>query len=352
MGLATKFTSSRMGSSPVLQGVLLKGENGKFDLYSTNLSSYFHATLPAKGEGSLKNIIDTRRVLEFVNLLDEGDVEIEFGEKQTSIRQGKTHGTFPVLPQEDFPLPPVLKEEEQKVGADFFLKNIPLVLFSASKDESRPVLSGINFINTDEDLFVVSTDGFRLSLLKMAKNSAIQHMLLPAQFLAEVLHQVKGEKEVGLTFSEEEKMARLRVGENEFMTRLIEGDFPPYERVIPTETKTTVLVDREEFMKKIKLVAVFAREFSNIVICEVGKKEVFLRPKTEGAGDNNTQIDAEIKGDTQKVAFNYKFLVDFLNTATTKQILIEILRSDAPVVFKEEGRKDYLHIIMPVRIQE
>ena len=141
------------------------------------------------------------------------------------------------------------------------------------------------------------------------------------------------------------------MGEDRFFTRMVDGEFPPFEKVVPAEKKTTVTVDREEFLTKIKLVSIFARESSNIVICEFSKRGLIMRPKTEGAGNNSTQLDIELEGEEQSVAFNYRFIQEFLNTADEKKITVEVLRPDAPVVFKMGSRKDYLHIIMPVRIQ-
>jgi DNA polymerase-3 subunit beta len=97
---------------------------------------------------------------------------------------------------------------------------------------------------------------------------------------------------------------------------------------------------------------VFARDFSNVVVCEFGNGQIIMRPKKEGNEENTAVMDAEIEGDTQKIAFNFRYLLDFLNHIDGKTFKIEILRPEAPIALKHEKDETYLHIIMPVRIQE
>jgi len=157
---------------------------------------------------------------------------------------------------------------------------------------------------------------------------------------------------VGFTFSEEEKIILFSVGENQFYSRLIDGEFPPFEKVIPTEARTTVDVEAQELLRSIKLIAVFARDQSNIIMCNFKKDGLWISPKLTTGNENSTQIDIDINGEEQRVAFNYKFLLDFLNIIKEEKIRIEILRPDAPVVFKIIKNEAFTHIIMPVRIQE
>jgi len=175
---------------------------------------------------------------------------------------------------------------------------------------------------------------------------------VPAEFLQEVLRNINKEKEVGFSYSQEEKTICFYVREHSFYSRLIEGEFPPYERVLPAEIKTTAILEKDDLMRNIKLISVFARDFSNVVVCDFRKNELAMRPKKEGNEENTTVQEAQIKGEEMRVAFNFRYLLDFLNHTDSKSITIEMLRPDAPVVFRNEKNNDFLHIIMPVRIQE
>ena len=350
--IASRFTLNKLGLNETLRGILLKGDGENIHIYSTNLNSYYHSHLPFKTNGGFSAIIDTKKIVEFLILLEGESVDIEIEKSQIRFSQGKTVGTFPYIKQEEFPLPPEIKESGQQIKTGFFLNNLPLVLFSASKDESRPALNAVNFIDMEGELGIVSTDGFRLSLLKTKKEDTIPSMLIPSGFFYEILKYFKGEETVSFFYSEKEKTVLFKIKEDSFYSRLIDGELPPFEKVIPIEKKTTCVLDREELLIKIKLVSIFAREASNIVVCEFSKNGLIMRPKVEGGRDNSTQLETSINGEEQTVAFNYRFILDLLNNITDKRIVIEILRPDAPVVFRVDGRKDFIYIIMPVRIQE
>jgi DNA polymerase-3 subunit beta len=352
LNLVSRFTSNRLASSTALQGVLLKTDDTQIHLYSTNLSTYFHTSFIYSEKEPIQIIIEPKKIIEFLNLLNPGEVEFEIKEKQVVVTQGKTKGSFPVMSAEEFPLPPVFADNEQKMDSKFFLDNLPLLLFTASSDETRPVLTGINFVNAESELLMVATDGFRLSLIKQKTMGEIPSMIIPSGFLNEVIKSIKDINEVGFSFSREEKIVKFKVGNDEYYSRLIEGDFPPFERVILTESKTKVIVDRSELQRNVKLISIFARDFSNVIICEFTKSGLSIRPKKEANEENTAFQEIELVGEDQKVAFNYKFLLDLLNHIDEKTITMEILRSDAPVAFKLKKNPNFLHIIMPVRIQE
>ncbi len=349
--LASKFTSSRLVSSTVLQGVLIEGTSEVIHFYSTNLSSYFHTDIQIKHEGSFKIVVEPKKILEFLHFLRPADMVLEVRENEVVVSQGKTKGAFPIIVAEDFPTFPDIESGVQNIEKKFFEEQLPLVVFSASVDDSRPTLTGVNVVRSEEDLILVTTDGFRLSLIKMKGEISLPSVIIPADFLVEVSRNVGSDKTVKFSYSAEEKAVRFSTSSGDFISRLIEGDFPPFERIIQTEHQTSVIVDREGLLRGIRLVSVFARDFSHIVVCEFKKDGLHMRPKKEARGENETFQDIEIKGEEQTVAFNYKFLLDFLNVTKSKTVEIEILRPDAPVTFRSD-QKEFQHIIMPVRIQE
>lgn len=350
--LASHFTSHKIAAVSTLQGIYLKGEKNKLHIYSSNLSSFFHTSVKVEVNQVPEFVIEPKKIIEFLSLLSPGKIEVEVKEKQLLVSQKTTKGTFPLMAPNDFPLPPKLDEKAQKIKTAFLIQNLPLVLFAASSDEARPVLTGVNVVTDENMLTLVSTDGFRLSLVRVKKEIDIPSVIIPGDFLNEVLRYIKNEKEVLFSFSSKEKLVEFQIGETHFYSRLIEGDFPPYEKVVPQDRSLQAIVDTEELLRNIKIVSVFARDFSNIVILEFKKTGLVCHPKIENIGENMTTQDIELTGEEQRVAFNYKFLLDFLNNVKGKRVKVEILRSDAPVVFRIEEYPDFLHIVMPVRIQE
>jgi len=349
---ATRFTSSRIGSGGGLQGVFCVLSKGFLHMYATNLNTSYHAKMAVQGEGEERFLIEANKLIEFFNYLENKPVDIILEKERAIFSQGKTKGSFPFIKNEDFPLPPTQGEEGTLVDIKTFEKIISHVLFAASRDLSRPVLSGVNFVEKEGEMDVVATDGFRLSLFHMKNEDKIRPMLVPAEFLLELSRIVKDKKELRMSYMDKEKMVYFQAGEEGFYTRLIEGDFPPYERVIPPEKKTTVLIEREELIKKVKLISIFAREHSSIVVCSFKKGELVLAPKIESVADNTTAQEIALEGEEMRVAFNFKFLLEFLNVMDKEEIIIELLRPDAPVVLRQKGDERFLHIIMPIRIQE
>jgi len=350
--LSSRFTSSKLSSSTSLQGVCLVGEGKNIHFYSTDLNYYYHSTLKNENNNKFKIIIEPKKIIEFLSLLPETKIEIEIKEKAIVITQGKIKGQFPLFSDTDFPFPPKKTEEKQKIKTSFFKESLPFLLFAVSNDETRPVLTGINFVTDDENLQLVATDGFRLSLLTLKKDLPFSSMIIPAGFLANTQRFISQETEIEFSYLKDEKLLSFFIGNNDIYARMIEGEYPPFGKVIPTEKKTTITIDADEFLRSVKLVSVFSKEFSNIIIMEVEKDSVKFIPKVGQGEEDVVYQDAKIEGETQKIAFNYKYLIDFLNHAPKKKIIIELLRSDTPAVFKIEGVDNFFHIIMPVRIQE
>ncbi len=350
---ASRFTSQRLSTIQSLQGALFSLEDGKLHVYATDLNTHYHARLTPKTTTKEKGrfIIDPKKLAEFLTLLSPGDVVLTVDDKKVVAQKEKTQGTFSIAGGDDFPTPPILEEKPLTLNVEQFKKTLPYVLFATSRDESRPTLTGVNFLSNAGELVLVATDGFRLSLLKEKNTQKIPSMLVPGGFLAEILQGIKAEKTIGFTTSDKEKIVRFDVGENSYFSRVLEGDFPPFEKVIPAEKKQTIVTDREELLRNVKIASLFAREQSNIIILKAEKGVVVIKPKTDNNEENSSSQDADIEGEAIQAAFNARFLLDFLQNTSAKKITIELLRSDAPTVFKADNEKNFIHIIMPVRIQ-
>src|SRR3989339_1292763 len=264
--LSSHFTSSKLSSSTSLQGVCLVGEEKTIHFYSSDLNYYYHSVLKNDNNNKFKIIIEPKKIIEFLSLLPETKIEIEIKEKAIIISQGKIKGQFPLFSDQEFPFPPEKTGEKQKIKTSFFKENLPFLLFAASTDETRPVLTGINFVTNDEELQLVTTDGFRLSLLTLKKDLPFSSMIIPAGFLSNTQKFINKETEIEFSYLNSEKLLAFFIGNNDIYVRMIEGEYPPFEKVIPVEKKTTVTIDADEFLRSVKLISVFTKEFSNIII--------------------------------------------------------------------------------------
>ncbi|GAB4218630.1 MAG: DNA polymerase III subunit beta [Candidatus Microgenomates bacterium] len=351
LNLATKFTANRISGTDALQGVYLQKQKNTLNFYSTNLNYYFRSTIQAKDEENFDIVIEPKKIIEFLSLLLPGDIDIKIKEKSLIVSQEKSKGEFPIISVKDFPLLKNQTDTKKKINIKILKEVYPLISFAASTNETRPVLTGINFVSLDEETQIVATDGFRLSIYSLKTKPPITSVIIPNSFLSEVL-RLSTKDEIDFSYNEKEKVITFYIEDNELSSRLIEGEYPPYERVIPKEAQTKVVVDKDEFLRNIKLVSVFARDYSNIILFDVEKEGIKISPKTGLKEENTSFQDAQIEGQPIKIAFNSKFLIDFLSKTNAEKILIELLRPDSPTVFKINGNNDFLHIIMPVRIQE
>lgn len=350
--IAQRFSSDKINTPAALQFTYVVFDKNQMHLYATDLNTYCHVFYPVVCTQKAQIFIEPRKPIEFLQMLQVGAVDIGIGEKSITISQGKTKGMFPLVSAEEFPMLPTIKEKGKNIGKDTILDRLPLLLFSASSDEARPALTGVSFISSDEGMVVAATDGFRLSVIKEKNGSDLPSMIIPSVFLREIGKYAKDQSEVEFVASKKEQIVKFTIGNMEFYSRMIDGDFPPYERVIPDEKKASASINREDLFRSTKIISIFARDHSNVVIFDFSKKGLIISPKKEASSENSAALDIAYEGEPMRIAFNYKYILDFLNNTTSDEILVELLRSDTPTVFKPKGDDNFMHIIMPVRIQE
>ncbi|MBI4084684.1 MAG: DNA polymerase III subunit beta, partial [Candidatus Levybacteria bacterium] len=233
------------------------------------------------------------------------------------------------------------------------------VLFAASQDIGRPALSGV-FIEKEEGeegVRLVATDGFRLSLKKnFAKGvfdkKQAQKYLFPSRVTRE-LQQVKGdEKSIVFYIASSGNQVVFEAGGVEIVGRLIEAEYPDYKKIIPTDFETSAVFDKKEALDAVKTCLVFAREAANIIRVGIGAGKTVFRASAPSVGESEVEIEAEINGEENEIAFNGRYLLDFLSNTDSEDVRFEMTGPLNPGVFKLPKDPDYLHIIMPIRVGE
>ena len=263
----------------------------------------------------------------------------------------------------DFPKVPSLihKEKGTLLPTEEFLKALSKVIFASSNDETRPILTGVLFIFEAGVLNLVSTDGFRLSLNKIKiKDSKLKtRFVLPKNILSEV-GRVEAEGDILLEVSEKEKQVIFGIGDTVLSSRLLEGEFPDFVKILPKSSVLKMLVDKEDLLRAVKLSAPFARDNANIVKLTINKDQLIIMAEGSSSGSQETKIDVKVESSFAKasedsefeIAFSFKFLEDFLGSVDGEEVKMEFSGVDKPGVFTDPTNPDYLHLIMPVKIQE
>jgi len=335
---------------PITQHVLLRTEKGQLRLATTNIETTIVAAVAAKTEKEGGVCVPSKLFIDLVSSLPSGKIELEAKEQCLSVISGGYNATLPGVGKEEFPPVPEKKKKGTRVDAKEFFSAVRSVIYAAATDEGRPLLTGIKIKKTGDETLFVATDGYRLSL----KRTAIPFggdidKVIPARALSHVLQAGEGEDfEFGET---EDGQIGFFSKDNEVYTRAIEGDYPAFERIIPKTNTTSVILEKEVLVKAVKTAAIFAKDSANIVRFRFEQNSMTISANTPQVGESKIEVDVEMDGDGGDIAFNSRFLVDFLSNAEGDKLVFEMTGSLNPGVFKIKDDDSFLHIIMPVRVQ-
>jgi len=358
LGLVSHSVAVR-ATLPILGNILIATDKGRLKLSATNLETGINLWLGAKIEKEGSLTIPAKVLNEFISSLPPDKIELESKETTLLISTGvykanfvgTAAGEFPKIPS--FAGKPILVFEKDELVAA-----LAQVAFAAAQDEGRPVLTGVLVKNQDgEKVTLVSTDGYRLSLknIKTKEKKLEGDLLIPAKTLLEVsrLSQEKsGEnQEIQVALTEEKSQVIFSLSDVDFSSRLLEGEFPDFDKIIPRSSTTQTQLNKEEFTRAVKIASIFAREQANIVRLKIEEGRVLVSAETPQVGANESEVAAKTEGEALEIAFNCRFLLDFLGSTKGEEIILETNSSLAPGVFKIKEDSSFLHIIMPVRIQ-
>lgn len=339
---------------PLLENILIQVENNKLKISATDLLIGIQKEIRAKILKEGKICVNARRFSSFINQIPPGKIDILLEKTQLLVKTERTQAEFNTVAPDDFPsLEPI--SQKNIIKKELIKEVSQQITGAASTDEARNVLTGISFENKNGRTRIAATDGFRLSLKEIEGElikEGTESLIVPARLFADIAKIIPGDKDLYFELGENKTLLKIAWEETLVNVQLIEGTFPDFERIVPSGFVTQVIVDKDSFERIIKTAAIFAQESSNIV--KVVFKEDFIEVSANSpkVGINTNRVAAVIDGEEQKIAFNFRFLLDFLKSVESEEIIIQLSGSLKPCVFRAKGREDYLHIIMPVRVQE
>ncbi len=343
---------------PVLNNVLLNAEGSRLIFSGTNLEVAIQCYINAevKGEGAIT--VPARLLQSYISLLKEEKVELSVDENNSLlVESGSSHTKIKGIAAEEFPIiPSVNKDNVFIVNRKELEQGITQTVFAAAANSTRPVLSGLLFDLRNGVFKLVATDSYRLAEKRIAVKDGLKfelQALVPAKIVGElgkILNKATVE-EVEITISKNQIL--FVVGEVRMISRLIEGKFPDYEKIIPKQGKTKISVKTDDLSLVVKRVALFARENNNNIKCAITNddKMVISTDETK-VGEEKAEISGKVDGENNKIALNSQFLLDVLNYIQAPEIIIELDDKLSPAVIKNatEAEKTYLYIIMPLKI--
>lgn len=349
-------------SIPILANVLIEIDKEQLKLSTTDLELGISTLVSADVKDEGKVTVDARTLSEFVNSLSSGKLTLELKDKVLTVKNTTNSADFNIISADEFPPLPLAKEKVSfTIKALPFVKSINQVVISAASDDSRPVLTGILCETTQRKLSMIGVDGFRLSKksigIEKASKKAIKQ-IVPAKALQELSRIAQDlcddEDDIAVYLLGEKNQMLFKVKEVDLSTRLIEGEFPDYKQIIPKGKKYSFSVDKDVFAQTVRVVSIFARSaVGNKAVFELDHTKNMLKLSAQVAdvGENESTVEVHnIEGDGLKTAYNTRFITDMLNVVEGEEVTFETNGITAPGVFMDKDDKDFLHIIMPMRL--
>jgi DNA polymerase-3 subunit beta len=303
--------------------------------------------------------VDTKKLYEFLQSLASNEVTIEFEGTVLRVKTPKAKAPFPLSVAKETKVEFVKMDD--KVAAEVFSRTVKLALFARSQDASRPALSSLYLCPDENGIKIVATDGFRLSVVKAGALFTLRGPILVPGVILDEVASFPSTIPLSVGVSSVDEKIIFQQGDKQITSQLMTGDFPAYEKVLVKNFQVSIFVNKKEFLHSLKSISVFAKEYSNIVVCTLREGKMILLPKKEAGGGIEVEMEAletKYTGELQ-IAFNIKYLQEYLGCVDDEWVTLRINRPEAPVLFlagkvedeEDEARQFYQHIIMPIRLQ-
>ena len=337
---------------PVLNNVLIRVDEKKVSLTTTNLDMAVVDYLPVSSAKDGVVTVPARLLAEFVSNLPRGEViKINAKDTKVTVSAGKYTSVVNGTLADDFPELPEIDESKAvvfKLGVDDFKTALNQVVIASSNDLTRPALTGVCFNTIDGELAIAATDGYRLAEKKLVdKVESEVSAIVPTNSLQEVMRSISDDMdEVEISFSDD--LVRFRLGEVEIISKLIDASFPDYRKLIPRDNDIEITIKRDELMRVTKLAALFAKGVGGSIVCEAKDSGVFsVKSVANEFGENDSEIETPVDKNG-KVTLNSRFLIDALNSLEEDEIIFKFADRIAPVLLENKKSKNYTHIVMPL----
>ncbi len=343
-----RVASSR-NALPILSNVLIKTIDNRVCIAATNLNIAITHYIGSKvsEEGSIT--VPAKLLQEFVSSLPSGVINFEVQDTKIHITTPAYNSTINGSPIEDYPVMPKIDN-----GVTWTINSLKLkkalqqVVVAASNDDTRPVLTGVYFYTLDGDLYVVSTDSYRLAERKVIPLKQEVSLLIPASAVADLL-RIIGDKDQTVSITHDEQQVLFEIEDVELVTRLIDGKYPPYRSLIPIKFETTAAIGRDELANITKVSSLFARESAGSVTLNADdeKNQISIQSVASQLGENTATAEAEVVG-SGSITLNSRYISDALNVINDQKVSICFNGKLEPCVIKGSDQ-DYVHIIMPLK---
>jgi len=345
---------------PILNNILIETEDNFIKLSATDLEVGVVYWLLAKVEEGGGIAVPAKLLSSFVNSLPSEKIIIKKKDLSLDIDCKNYKTTLKGFSQEEFPIIPQIKEGDQiEIDSKGIYDGLSQIVSIPIVSQTRPEISGIYMSFTKKEIKMVATDSFRLAEKIIKINSPLEReysFILPQKAGYELLQILSDKnKKLKIYFSPDQIMFEILMEDQKhpqvrFVSRLIEGEYPNYQEIIPQKTDTQVLLQKEELLNQIKVASLFSGKVNDIKIkADPEEEEMEIFSQNPDIGENKSSIAGKTKGEKQEISFNYKYLLDGLVNIKSSEIVFELNGEDGPGVLRPVGDSSYLYVVMPIK---
>lgn len=353
LSTAGRAVSSKGAGTMAMAGVQLRLDGDALRLAGADRDLTIQTDVTVAGAGDGAAVIPSRLAVDIVRSLEPGAVTVEAADEDVvKISAGRSMFSVRSLPVEDFPKLPAPAADPVTVDASVLAAALRQVVRAASTDNDRPVLTGVLMTASEGGLRLVATDSYRLAVRDLPGSSILaagQKVLLPSRALAEVQRLLaSGPEEVALRLGDHE--ANFDVGATRLTTRLLEGDYPNYQGLIPKGYPNRLIAGREALLDAVRRVRLMTRDSTTPVRLALRPDGVELTVITPDLGQATEDVDAKYEGSEFTIAFNPMYLSEGVEAVEGDEIALETQDPGKPATIRSTEQPDYLYLLMPVKV--
>ena len=345
----------RKNTIPILANVLLEAKGDEVRMLATDLEVALRSRCAASVTKGGSLTLPAKKLYEVVKALPETDVRIQADKNGVKVAADRFDSRMQTLPREDFPtLPDISGKARATLPRAAVREMVGKTQFAITGEDTRYFLNGAKFVLKPDSLTLVATDGHRLALVEVKHAVGVEQeigVILPKKTLLE-LGKLLAEGEGDITFESGENHLFFEVAGRVLISRMIDGQFPAYERVIPKGNDKHIEFDRERLTSAVKRVALLSNERSRAVKFEIDKGKVEVTSSSSEFGEAREQLPVDYTGAPMSISFNAQYVLDFLNVVETDVVSLSLKDEVSQAVMKPIGAEayDYTYVIMPMRI--
>jgi len=344
--------AGRNPTLPILNAVLISAKNKGLHFLSTNLEMALDISVPAKIKKEGKIAVPAKFFSSFISSISEDqNIEIEKINNNLILTTEKTTTTIKCYSINDFPLLPKIKENKSfEISIGDFVLGLKSVHCAVSVSEMKPEINSVFVHSQKKNLVFAATDSFRLAE-KFVANGTNENFgfLIPQRSVVEIL-RIFEHQNGNLMIKLDDNNIILDSGSVRFTSRLVDGNFPDYKQIIPTEFTNTVTINKRDFSDNLKTAIMFCGKLNEVKI-KMYKNEDFMEIQTNNPelGEHSVTIPAKAEGGDLSIVFNYRYLVDFLPAVNSDKLLFRFSGEGRPLMVSGLNETSFFYLIMPMK---